>query len=115
MAISLNKRALSHAKDLVRKGKVVRDERDDWSEHAPSTADENAFIKKNDYSEYSKWHLGVDDSKPEDTKAHFSFPYGDFRSVHRCAVISAESRAGQYNHADIEGALKQLLSGIDGT
>ena len=113
MTIKLNKKALSHAGDLVAQGKVVRDERDDWSEHAPSAADENAFIKKNDFAEYARWHLGVDDSKPEDTKGHYSFPFGDFRTVHRCAVISAESRAGQYGHSDIERALKQLLGRID--
>ena len=44
MATQLNKKALEHAQGLLRKGDVVRDERDDWSEHAPSTDDENAFI-----------------------------------------------------------------------
>jgi hypothetical protein len=113
VATKLNRKAYSHAKDLIEKGKVVRDERDDWSEDAPSAADENAFIDKHDFAEYSKWHLGVDDDHPDDTKGHYSFPYGDFTKVHRCAVISGESRAGQYNHDDIEDALKKLLKAID--
>jgi hypothetical protein len=110
----LNRAALTHAKKLIEQGKVVRDERDDWSEHAPSADDENKFLDKNDFSEYSKWHLGVDDESPDDTKGHYKFPYGDFTKVHRCAVISAESRAGQYDHDDIEDALKKLLEAIDG-
>jgi hypothetical protein len=33
--------------------------------------------------------------------------------VHRSGVISAESRAGQYDHAEVEDALKKLLALID--
>jgi hypothetical protein len=113
VATKLNRSALTHAKKLVEQGKVVRDERDDWSEHAPSADDENVFLDKHDFAEYSKWHLGVDDEHPDDTKGHYKFPYGDFTKVHRCAVISAESRAGQYDHDDIEDALKKLLDAID--
>jgi hypothetical protein len=40
----------------------------------------------------------MDDEKSEDTKARYKFPYGDFEKVHRCGVLSAESRAGQYKH-----------------
>ncbi len=35
MATKLNRKALEHARELVKKGKVERDVRDDWSEHAP--------------------------------------------------------------------------------
>jgi hypothetical protein len=34
--------------------------------------------------------------------------------VHRCAVLSAESRAGQYKHNDIELAAAHLHEVIDG-
>jgi len=33
--------------------------------------------------------------------------------VHRCAVISLESRAGQYGHDDIRDEAKKLLELID--
>ena len=39
---------------------------------------------------------------------------GDYSKVHRCAVISLESRAAQYDHADIAKAAKKLLELIDG-
>jgi hypothetical protein len=113
MTVKLNETALKHARSLVRDGKVVRDERDDWSEHAPSTDDENAFIDEHGWTEYGKWHLGVDDDEDRDTKERYSFPYGDFRKVHRCAVISLESRAGQYDHDDIRDDSKKLLDLID--
>jgi thioester reductase-like protein len=34
--------------------------------------------------------------------------YGDFESVHRCGMLSAESRAGQYKHQDIKDAAAHL-------
>jgi hypothetical protein len=113
MAVKLNQTGLRHARSLVRDGKVVRDERDAWSEDAPSAQDENDFIAKHGWGEYSKWHLGVDDDMDRDTKGHYSFPYGDFAKVHRCAVISAESRAGQFDHDDIRDDAKKLLELID--
>ena len=113
MTITLNEDALSHARGLLRSGKVVRDERDDWSEHAPGAKDENAFIEKNGMAEFARWHLGEDTSATEGTKGRYSFPFGDFTKLHRCAVISAESRAGQYDHPSIEKALKELLAQID--
>ena len=113
MATELNKAAVRHARALVRDGKVVRDDRDDWSEAAPSADDENKFIDRAGWTEFSHWHLGVDRSEDPHTKQAYSFPYGDFRRVHRSGVISGESRAGQYDHTEIRDALKSLLELID--
>ena len=114
MTVKLNKHALSHARALVGKGRVVRDARDDWSEAAPTAEEENTYLKRHGFAEYSQWFLGVDDDKPEDTKGRYSFPYGDFRSVRRGGVISLESRAAQNDHDDIAKASKELLELIDG-
>jgi hypothetical protein len=108
MAVKLNRTGYEHANQLVDEGKVVLDERDDWSEHQPTAADENAFIERQGFGEYSKWHLGIDDEKPSDTKSRYKFPYGDFENVHRCAVLAAESRAGQRKYDDIESAAAHL-------
>jgi hypothetical protein len=113
MSVQLNKDALSHARDLIRKGSVVDDKRDDWSEHAPSAEDGNKFIEQNGMDEYAKWFLGENTDQSPDNKGRYLFPYGDFKNVHRCAVISGESRAGQYNHASVEDAEKQILKQID--
>lgn len=111
--MKLNKDALEHARSLVKQGKVAKDQRDDWSEAAPSADDENAFIEKHGYDEFAKWHLGIDASKSEETKGRYSFPYGDFAKVHRGGVIAAESRAAQNDHDDIAKAAKKLLELID--
>jgi hypothetical protein len=113
MPAKLHKSAFQYAKELASEGKFVFDERDAWSEHQPTAQQENEFIAEHGFAEYGRWHLGIDDSEPVDTKARYKFPYGDFKNVHRCAVLSAESRAGQYKYLDIENAAAHLLGMID--
>jgi hypothetical protein len=113
MTVRLNEAALSHARGLLRGGDFVADERDDWSEHAPSADDGNAFIDKHGMNEYANWFLGEDTDATEGTKGRYEFPYGDFKKLHRCAVISGESRAGQYKHPSIEKAYRELLDALD--
>jgi hypothetical protein len=114
MATKLSQASLRFAKELVAEGRVVHDERDAWSEDEPTAAQENEFIARHGWDEYGKWHLGVDPDAAVDTKKRYSFPYGDFRRVHRCGVLSAEVRAAQNKHFDIERAAAQLHEMIDG-
>ena len=111
--VKLSKTAFGHAKELVNEGKFVWDERDAWSEHQPFTQQENDFIRSHGIHEYAKWHLGIDDEEDEQNKKRYKFPYGDFHKVHRCGVISAESRAGQYKHHDRELAAAHLHGMMD--
>jgi hypothetical protein len=106
--MKLNERGYAHAQELIEDGHAVLDERDDWSEHQPSTATENQFIEEHGISEYGKWHLGIDEKKDKETKGRYKFPYGDFVNVHRCAVLAAESRAAQYDYIEIENASAHL-------
>ena len=51
MTVKLNQQGLRQARSLVRDGKVVRDERDDWSEDAPTPDEENSFIEEHGWAE----------------------------------------------------------------
>ena len=113
MTVRLNRIAFEYAKKLVSAGRFVFDVRDDWSGHRPTADEENAFIERHGYAEYGKWRLGINDEKDEQTKGRYEFPYGDFENVHRCGLLAAESRAGQYKHFDIENASARLLHMID--
>ena len=113
MAVKLNRTAYAYGQELIREGKVVADDRDAWSEHQPSAADENRFIKEHGFGEYGRWYLGIDDAEDEDNKGHYKFPYGDFDKVHRCGLLAAESRAGQRKYIDIELAVAHLHGMID--
>ena len=113
MAVKLHESAFEYAKALINDGRFVYDERDAWSEHQPSRQQENDFIAQHGFGEYGKWHLGIDTEEAEETKARYKFPYGDFVNVHRCGLLSAESRAGQYKHYDIENACAHLHGMIE--
>src|SRR6266403_5773456 len=107
-AVKLNVGAFEHAKELIKQGYVVADERGVWSERQPSAKEENEFIRLHGFGEYAKWHLGIDDAHREKTKARYKFPYGDLKNVHRCALLAVESRAAQYKHYRIENAALEL-------
>lgn len=113
MAVKLNRKAYEHAEALVLEGKYVYDDRDAWSEDRPSAEEENNFIRVHGMDEYARWYLGIDDEKSKDTKGAYEFPYGDFTNVHRCGVLSAESRAAQYKHGDIASAVAHLHGMIE--
>jgi hypothetical protein len=111
--VTLNETAFDHAKDLIATGKAVLDERDAWSEHQPSAQMENEFIREHGWREYGRWYLGINEQASAETKERYEFPYGDFENVHRCGVLSAESRAAQYDHADVESAAAHLHGMLD--
>jgi hypothetical protein len=111
--VKLNKQAFDHAKKLVKERKVVLDDRDAWSEHRPSAEEENRFLEERGLAEYQKWYLGVDDEQDADNKGRYKFPYGDFEKVHRCGILSAESRAGQYKYTDLERAVAHVHGMLD--
>jgi hypothetical protein len=113
MSVKLNKQGVKNARALIKAGKVVHDDRDAWSEHAKAAKDETAWVEKHGWGEYSTWHLGVDTKASPETKGRYSFPFGDYSKVHRCAVISLESRAAQHDHKGIAKAAKRLLTMID--
>jgi hypothetical protein len=102
MTVKLHNPGYAHAKRLVADGKAILDERNQWSEHRPSSAEENAFIAAPGYTAYGRWHLAIDDERPTDIKGHYKFPYGDFSEVHRCGILAAESRAAQRGYTDVE-------------
>jgi hypothetical protein len=111
--VKLNRTAYEYAQELIRAGHRVIDDRDAWSEHQPSAEQENEFIAEHGWTAYGRWHLGVDREQNRETKGHYKFPYGDFRDVHRCGVLAAESRAGQRDYRDIELAAAHLHGMLD--
>jgi hypothetical protein len=65
MTVTLNRQAFEHAKQLINEGRIVLDERDAWSEHRPTAAQENEFIRLHGMTEYGRWYLGINNEKPE--------------------------------------------------
>lgn len=113
MALKLNERAFAHARSLIERGQVVQDDRDKWSDHRSSARAENDVISEHGFAEYGRWYLGIDEEEDEESKSRYKFPYGDFERLHRCGVLAAESRAGQYKHFAIERACAHLHGMLD--
>jgi hypothetical protein len=113
--LNLNEDAFAFAVQLVQQGHFIADGNGAWSEHRPSTDEENEFIRVHGFSEYAKWHLGIDDRFPENTKRRYKFPFGDFKNVHRCGVLAVQSRAAEYRYSEIENAAAQLREKLEAT
>jgi len=104
--------ASAFAAQRIKEGHVITDGKGAWSKHRPSAGEENEFIRVHGFGEYAKWHLGIDDRYPENTKSRYKFPYGDFKSVHRCGLLAAKARARQYGYTEIENAAAELERGL---
>ena len=78
MSVKLNKQAVKHARELIKSGKVVRDEPGDWRDAQLAAKDETAWLKKHDWTEYGSWNFGVDPKASPETKGRYSFPMGDY-------------------------------------
>ena len=109
----LNENALAFAEELIAQGHVVLDKKNDWGDHHPTAQQENDFIREHGFAEYAKWHLGSDATHAQSSKARFKFPFGDFKNIHRCALLAVKSRAHQYGYADIENAAARLLQTME--
>ena len=109
---ALNEDAFAFAMQLIKERRFIADGKGAWSEHRPSANEENEFIRLHGFSEYAKWHLGVDNHYPENTKQRYKFPYGDFKNVHRCGLLAAKARARQYGYTEIENAAAKLEQAV---
>jgi len=111
-SIKLNEDAFAFAARLINDGHVIADRKGAWSGDRPSADQENEFIRLHGFGEYAKWHLGIDERYPENTKRRYKFPYGDFKSVHRCGLLAVKARAHQYGYIEIENAAADLERAI---
>ncbi|TYP89114.1 hypothetical protein [Blastococcus xanthinilyticus] len=107
----LNADAVAQARKLIDDG--TYDDATEWSDAAPSADDGNTEIEQHGWDGYASWHLAVDPEANEETKKRYSFPYGDFATVNRAALIHGKQRAAQNGHDEIEQAFDDLLQRLD--
>ena len=107
----VNQAGVAHARELIDAGEY--DDTTEWSTAAPSAAEENEEREEEGQEGYAEWHLAVDPDKGEGTKGRYRFPYGDFSSVNRAALIHAKQRASQNDHSEIERVADELLQRLD--
>jgi len=110
---TVNPNAVARAEQLIRGGQYVLDS--NWGEVQPGAAEQNTYLEMHSWEEYAAWHLGLTDGASEATKARHAFVYGDFRRVHRTALIACVYRASEWRHKEIELAAHDLLQLLDRT
>jgi hypothetical protein len=110
---SINKDAVKYARKLIDSKQYVLDS--DWGEVQPRAAAQNAYLEKHPWREYAAWHLGLTDGAADETKARYAFVFGDFRRIHRTALIACVYRASEWRHKEIELAAHDLLQHLDAT
>jgi hypothetical protein len=108
---SVNPAAVAKARELIDARQYVITS--EWGEVQPSTADQNAFLERHTWAEYSAWHLGLTDGATDETKARYAFVYGDFRRIHRMGLIACRYRAAEWRHKEVELAAHDLLQELD--
>ena len=111
--VKLNESGFAYAKELIARGNVVVDKKNEWGGHHPTTQEENEFIRTHGIAEYANWHLGIDATHVQNGKARYKFPFGDFKNIHRCALLALKSRAHQFGYAEIENAAVRLLEVLE--
>jgi hypothetical protein len=110
---AVNDAGVARARELIEARQYVLDS--DWGDVQPRAAAENAFLESHAWADYAAWHLGLTEGAAEETKARYAFVYGDFRRVHRSALIACVYRAAEWRHKDVELAAHDLLQHLDRT
>lgn len=107
----LNRRAVRHARKLIDAGRIV--EYSDWGEVQPKADEENRFLDKHSWADYSAWHLGLTEGAADGTKGRYAFVFGDLERVHRSGLIACVYRASEWRHKEIELGAHRLLQHLD--
>jgi hypothetical protein len=108
---TVNPEAVARARELIDARQYVLDS--DWGDVQPAASAQNAYLESHSWEEYARWHLGLTDGAADETKARYAFVYGDFRRVHRTALIACVYRASEWRHKDVELAAHDLLQRLD--
>ena len=108
---AVNPAGVEHARRLIEQRQYVLDS--DWGDAQPKAADENKYLEKHDWADYSRWFLGLTEGPAEETKARYAFVFGDFRRLHRSGLIACVYRAAEWRHKEVERAAYDLLQQLD--
>jgi hypothetical protein len=110
---AVNPAGVEHCRALIGSRQYVLDS--DWGERQPTAATQNDYLETHSWDEYSAWHLALTEGATDETKGRYAFVFGDFRRVHRTALIACVYRASEWRHKEVELAAHDLLQLLDRT
>jgi hypothetical protein len=108
---TVNDAAVARCRQLIDAKQYVLNS--DWGDVQPNAEAQNAYLARHSWAEYGAWHLGLTEGASPETKARYAFVYGDFRRVHRTALIAVVYRASEWRHKEVELAAHDLLQRLD--
>ena len=108
---TVNADAVARCRELIRAKQYVLES--DWGEAQPDAEAQNGYLERHSWSEYAAWHLGLTEGANDETKARYTFVYGDLRRVHRTGLIACVYRASEWRHKAVELAAHDLLQELD--
>lgn len=107
-SIAINDVAVANAKRLIEAGKI-----DTTSKWSFAVEDSDKILGDDNWAEYSKWNLAVDEAATEQTKDRYKYPYGKNGKVYRSALRAIASRAAQANFQELSDLASELLDALD--
>jgi hypothetical protein len=107
----VNDVAVEKARSLIAGRQYVLDS--NWGEVQPDAEAGSNYLDRHTWEEYAAWHLGLTVGATDQTKARYAFVYGDFRRLHRSALMACIYRAAEWHHKQIELAAHDLLQELD--
>jgi hypothetical protein len=110
---AVNEAGVQRCRGLIERKQYVLDS--DWGDRQPGAAEQNTYLENHSFDDYAAWHLALTEGATDGTKARYAFVFGDFRRVHRTALIACVYRASEWRHKKIELAAHDLLQLLDKT
>ncbi len=113
MSIKFNKSGYNRAVEIIDNGLEVEHDTNNWEEVKPTVDEELQYIDTHSLDEYGEWFLGIR-SEPElkDDIKKFVYPFGDFKVLHKSALLSSKKLAEKNKDNEIAGKIDELLDMI---
>lgn len=106
----LNQTGYDNAKLLIDNEKV--DKTSEWS-FSPEDGNDLLGEDGEDWDNYAKWFLLIDEDANKETKSYYKFPFGKDGKVYRSGLIAIRQRSSQFGYEDVFEAAGKLLDLID--
>ena len=109
MAKKLNKAGYDLAKQMIGHGFELEHDENNWKEVQPTLTEAVEYLNAHDLDQYGTWFLGIDTEADQKDKSKFVYPFGDFKVVHKSALLDSEKKARANKDNEIAEAAKRLL------
>ena len=107
----VNPAATKRARELIDARQYVLNS--DWGQVQPDADAQNRYLESHSWDDYGRWHLALTTGVADERKARYAFVFGDFRRLHRTALIACVYRASEWRHKSVELAAHDLLQYLD--